>query len=57
MQSDSREVLPVLLVMWPEGHWRQEAEPEAGWYLLMGHSIHTEPSAQIWTSAKFRQFT
>ena len=40
MQSDSREVLPVLLVVWPEGHWRQDAEPGAGWYLEMGQSLH-----------------
>ena len=35
-----------LVVMWPEGHCRQDTEPGAGWYLLIGQSLHGGTTSQ-----------
>ena len=39
VQSDM-SVVPVALVVLPEGHWRQESEPAESWYLERGQSMH-----------------
>ena len=31
---------PGMLVVLPEGHWRQESEPAESWYLERGQSMH-----------------
>ena len=34
------EAVPVLLVVWPEGHCRQDREAFAGWYFPIEHDSH-----------------
>ena len=54
VQLDKRTV-PVLMVVWPDGHCRQDTEAWLGWYWPQAHSTHAPvllPSQMKWPAGQ-----